>query len=238
MLFAVCFMQVWYGNRRSTVNISTVGASSPTPLMLDHEEVVRDLKKALQRAHVRNKNVKKQLVRSQQSQQRATDIIASLRKYSDATKKRLASILLRKRAEPRLKNVYKQKYIYTYKRAVCVCLFVCWFVCLLFIGHTTFVHFAALPPSTPRAAKPSRATPRASGQAHAQREHARACRTTSQRKNRCADAFQEQIRTRAHAVVYVTAEIFKKRDKEKQHATSQVQFTVCLLLECLLFESY
>ena len=26
-------------------------------------------------------------------------------------------------------------------------MFVCWFVCLLFIGHTTFVHFAALPPS-------------------------------------------------------------------------------------------
>ena len=26
-------------------------------------------------------------------------------------------------------------------------MFVCWFVGLLFIGHTTFVHFAALPPS-------------------------------------------------------------------------------------------
>ena len=91
-----------------------------------------------------------------------------------------------------------------------------------------------LPPSVPRAAKPSRAA----GQAHAQREHARACRTTSQRKNRCADAFQKQNRTRAHDVVYVTAEIFKKREKENQHATSQDQFTVCLLLECLLFESY
>ena len=30
---------------------------------------------------------------------------------------------------------------------MCVCLSVCWFVCLLFIGHTTFVHFEALPPS-------------------------------------------------------------------------------------------
>ena len=49
------------------------------------------------------------------------------------------------------------------------------------------------------------------GQAHAQREHARACRTTSQRKNRCADAFQKRNCTRAHAVVYVTAEIFKKK---------------------------
>ena len=49
------------------------------------------------------------------------------------------------------------------------------------------------------------------GQACTQREHARACRTTSQRKNRCADAFQKQNRTRAHAVVYVTAKIFKKK---------------------------
>ena len=39
---------------------------------------------------------------------------------------------------------------------------------------------------------------------HAQREHARASRTTSLRKNRSADAFQKQNRTRAHAVVYVT----------------------------------
>ena len=72
---------------------------------------------------------------------------------------------------------------------------------------------------------------------HTQREHARAWRTTSQRKNRCADAFQKKT-VRAHAVVYVTAEIFKKKEKENQHATSQVQFTLCLLLECILFESY
>ena len=55
------------------------------------------------------------------------------------------------------------------------------------------------------------------GQAHAQRrEHGRACRTTSQRKNRCADAFQKtKPYARAHAVVYVTAEIFKKKGKKK-----------------------
>ena len=36
-------------------------------------------------------------------------------------------------------------------------------------------------------------------------------------KNRCADAFQKQlaVRARAHAVVYVTAEIFKKKGKQK-----------------------
>ena len=119
--------------------------------------------------------------------------------------------------------------IYTYKRVVCVCLL----VCLLFIGHTTFVHFAALPPSGRQSSQAV-----AGGPASMHSESTRACRTTSQPKNRCADAFQKQNRTRAHAVVYVTGEIFKKREKENQHATSQVQFTVCLLLECLLFESY
>ena len=94
-----------------------------------------------------------------------------------------------------------------------MCLLVCLLVCLLFIGHTTFVHFAALPPSTPRAAKPSRAARRERASMHL-REHARACRTTSLRKIRCADAFQKQIRTRAHTVVYVTAEIFKKGKKK------------------------
>ena len=88
-------------------------------------------------------------------------------------------------------------------------------------------YFAALPPS-PRAGAVAGGLARAGK--HAQREHARACRT----KNRSADAFQKQNRTRAHAVVYVSAEIFKKREKENQHATSQVQFTVRLLLESLL----
>ena len=66
----------------------------------------------------------------------------------------------------------------------------------------------------PREQEPSRAAPRRAGKRMHLREHARACRTTSQRKNRCADAFQKQIRTRAHAVVYVTAEIFKKGKKK------------------------
>ena len=121
--------------------------------------------------------------------------------------------------------------VYTYKRVVCVCLLVGLFVCLLFIGQTTFVHFAALPPSV-------REQPSHRGQAHVQREHARACRTTSQRKNRALDAFQKQNCTRAHAVVYATAEIFKKKGKRKPTCHFQIQFTVCLLLECLLFESY
>ena len=96
-----------------------------------------------------------------------------------------------------------------------MCLFVGLLVCLLFIGHTTFVDFAAQPPSG-RESRSRRRGPR--GRKHAQRrEHGRACRTTSQRKNRCTDAFQKQNRTRAHAVVYVTAEIFKKRGKKKNN---------------------
>ena len=80
-------------------------------------------------------------------------------------------------------RVRHSRLVYTYKRAVCVCLS----VCLLFIGHTTFVHFAALPPS-PRAGAVVAGGPARAGK-HAQREHARACRTTSQRKNRSADAW-------------------------------------------------
>ena len=118
-------------------------------------------------------------------------------------------------------------------------MFVCLFVCLLFIGHTTFVHFAAPPPSTPRAAKPSRAAPRARGQAcmhSAESTRAHAVQLLNE-KIAALMPFKNKY-ARAHTVVYVTAEIFKKREKENQHATSQVQFTVCLLFECLLFESY
>ena len=83
------------------------------------------------------------------------------------------------------------------------CVFVCWFVGLLFIGHTTFVHFAALPPSG-RESRISRRRerPRARGQAHAQRQHARACSTTSQGKSAALIPFKNK---------YVTAEIFKKK---------------------------
>ena len=102
--------------------------------------------------------------------------------------------------------------VYTYKRVVCVCLS----VCLLFIGHTTFVHFAALAPSGRE--QPSRRGPggpaRAGKRMHS--ESTRACRTTSQRKNRTLMPFKNKT-VRAHACCRIT---------------------VCLLLECLLFESY
>ena len=125
--------------------------------------------------------------------------------------------------------------IYTYKRAVCVC----WFVCLLFIGHTRFPTLRRC--LRVREQEPSRAAPapRERASMHSESTRAHAVQLLNEKIVALMhDAFQKQNRTRAHAVVYVTAEIFKKREKENQHATSQVQFTVCLLLECLLFESY
>ena len=131
---------------------------------------------------------------------------------------------------------------------MCVYLSVCWFVCLLFIGHTTFVHFAALPPSTPRAAKPSRATQRASGQAHAQREHVRACRTTSQRKNRCADMMpfkNKSVRARACCRIRNCRGFQKKRKRKPTcHFPSSVYslpslgvFTFRIVLNRILHKS-
>ena len=89
--------------------------------------------------------------------------------------------------------------VYTYKRAVCVCLF----VGLLFIGHTTFVHFAALPPSGRESRSRRRGRPRVRGRKHTQRssESTRACRTTSQRKNRTLMPFKNKT-VRARILSY------------------------------------
>ena len=88
-----------------------------------------------------------------------------------------ACIMLVSESDIRLANrhtsVHVQRlpvFIYTYKRAVCVCLS----VCLLFIGHTTFVHFAALPPSGREQDQPSsRAALRARASACTARARAR-----------------------------------------------------------------
>ena len=125
--------------------------------------------------------------------------------------------------------------IYTYKRAVCVCLF----VGLLFIGHTRFPTLRRCLRVREQDLGAVEGGPARAGK-HAQREHARACRTTSQRKNRSADAwYLSKTKPYARACCRIrNCRDFQKREKENQHATSQVQFTVCLLLECLLFESY
>ena len=123
-------------------------------------------------------------------------------------------------------------------------MFVCWFVCLLFIGHTRFPTLRRR--VRVREQEPSRAAPRERASMHSQSTRAHAVQLTSQRKNRSADAFQKQNRTRAHAVVYVTAEIFKKKGKRKPtcHFPSSVYslaslgvFTFRIVLNRILHKS-
>ena len=128
-----------------------------------------------------------------------------------------------------------------------MCLFVGLSVGLLFIGHTTFVHFAALPPSGRESKSRRRGRPRARGQACTCEKHARACRTTSQRKNRCADAFQKQVAVRARACCRIrNCRDFQKKGKRKPtcHFTSSVYslpslgvFTFRIVLNRILHES-
>ena len=80
------------------------------------------------------------------------------------------------------------------------------FVCLLFYRPHEISYLAALPPS-PRAGAVAGGPARAGKHAH--REHARMPYNFSTKKS-YADAFQKQNRTRAHPLIYVTAEIFKK----------------------------
>ena len=100
---------------------------------------------------------------------------------------------------------------------MCVCLL----VCLLFIGHTRFPTLRRCLRVREQDLGAVEGGP-AQASKHAQREHARACRTTSQRKNRSADAFQKQNRTRACCRIRNCRD-FQKKGKN-QHATSQVQF--------------
>ena len=83
--------------------------------------------------------------------------------------------------------------LYLYKSSVC--LSVCLFVCFLSATRHLSTLRRCLRVAESRSRRRER--PHARGQAHAQREHARACRTTSQQKNRCADAFQKQLAVRA-----------------------------------------
>ena len=100
-------------------------------------------------------------------------------------------------------------------------MFICWFVCLSVFFLSATRHLSTLRRCLrvlrEQPSRRGRHRPRGAGKHAQRREHAHASRTTSQRKNRCADAFQKQlaVRARAHAVVYVTAEIFKKKGKKK-----------------------
>ena len=83
--------------------------------------------------------------------------------------------------------------IYNYKRVVCVC----WFVCLLFIGHTTCVHFAALPPSS-REQEPSRAALRAArASMHSESTHAHAVQLLNEKIAALMPFKNKTVRARA-----------------------------------------
>ena len=131
--------------------------------------------------------------------------------------------------------------IYTYKRAVCVC----WFVCLLFIGHTRFPTLRRC--LRVREQEPSRAAPHERASMHSESTRAHAIQLLNEKiVALMLDAFQKQNRTRAYAVVYVTAEIFKKKGKRKStcHFTSSVYsspslgvFTFRIVLNRILHKS-
>ena len=109
---------------------------------------------------------------------------------------------------------------------MCVCLSVGLLVCLLFIGHTTFVHFAALPPSGREQDQPSsRAAPRAArASACTARARARMPYNFSTKKS-YADAFQKQLAVRARACCRIrNCRDFQRKGKRKPtcHFTSSV----------------
>ena len=122
-----------------------------------------------------------------------------------------------------LKYVYKHVYnIYTYKRVVCVCLL----VSLLFIGHTRFPTLRRC--LRVREQEPSRAAPHERASMHSESTRAHAVQLLNEKIVALMhDAFQKQNRTRAHAIVYVTADNFKKKGKRKPtcHFTSSVYNT-------------
>ena len=105
-------------------------------------------------------------------------------------------------------------YIYTYKKVVCVCLLVC--LSAFYRPHDIcpFCGAASEYSESRRAGAVVASGPARAGK-HAQREQARACRTTSQRKNRCADAFQKQNRTHARMLSYTYLPRFSKKGKKK-----------------------
>ena len=101
--------------------------------------------------------------------------------------------------------------IYTYKRAVCVCLSAFYRphgICPLCGAASEYCES-----SQAVAGGPAR---RAGKCMHSARARARACRTTSQRKNRCADAFQKQLAVRARTCCRIrNCWDFQKKGKKK-----------------------
>ena len=112
-----------------------------------------------------------------------------------------------------------QSSIYTYKRVVCVCLSVGLLVCFLSATRHLSTLRRCLRVAESRISR--RGRPRARTGKHAQ---------------------QSSESTRAHAVqhtvVYVTAEIFKKREKENNMPLPKFSLQFAFSWNSLLFESY
>ena len=126
---------------------------------------------------------------------------------------------------------------------MCICLLVCWFVGLLFIGHTTFVHFAALPPSTPRAAGAVVAggPPRAGASMHSESTRAHAVQLLNE-KIAALMPFKNKT-VRARILSYTLLPRFSKR-KPTYHFPSSVYslpslgvFTFRIVLNRILHKS-
>ena len=126
-------------------------------------------------------------------------------------------------------------------------LLVCLFVC--FLSATRHLSTLRAASEYSESSRSRRGRPRErGGQAHAQREHARACRTTSPRKNRCADAFQKKtVRGRVCICCRIrNCRDFQKKGKRKPtcHFPSSVYslpslgvFTFRIVLNRILHKS-
>ena len=122
-------------------------------------------------------------------------------------------------------------------------MFICLSVGLLFIGHTRFPTLRRC--LRVREQEPSGGPARAGK--HAQREHARACRTTSQRKNRSSDACLSKAKPYARACCRIrNCRDFQEKGKRKPtcHFTSSVYslpslgvFTFRIVLNRILHKS-
>ena len=124
-------------------------------------------------------------------------------------------------------------------------MFACWFVCLLFIGHTTFVHFAALPPSIPRAAKPSPAAAGAGKRMNSESTRAHAVQLLNEKIAALMPFKNKTVRARACCRIRNCRD-FQKKGKRKStcHFPSSVYslpslgvFTFRIVLNRILHKS-
>ena len=126
--------------------------------------------------------------------------------------------------------------VYTYKRVVCVCLSAFYRphdICPLCGAASEYSESSS---SQAVAGGPARA---ARASMHSESTRAHAVQLHNEKIAALMPFKNKTVRGRACISCRIrNSRDFQKREKENQHATSQVQFTVCLLLECLLFESY